>query len=239
MKPFGIIKTILYLIGGIAVLALNETIMEQHYYVGIVVGIVILSYAIDVMIIGVISRNILTRVGIYTVITHVLLAVVLFIVRDTLVTVCLVWAVWTILREGNEISEGIHRIMNKKSGFINILESVVIIMFSFAMILEPTEHHAHVHIIILGIELILEALFPFINNWLDTFNDKIRLAVALEGEKKNGVSAPGTTVTDGEIVVSDTLEEKEETLYPDVIETEPEKEVSVVETVDGEYEKTE
>ena len=237
MKPFGIIKTILYLIGGIAVLALNETIMGHHYYVGIVVGIVILSYAIDVMIIGVISRNILTRVGIYTVTTHVLLAVVLFLVRDTLVTVCLVWAVWTILREGNEISEGIHRIMNKKSGFINILESVIIIMFSFAMILEPTEHHAHVHIIILGIELILEALFPFINNWLDTFNDKIRLAVALENDK-NGAAAPGQTIADGEIAVADTLEEEKEALYSDAIGTDPEKEVSVVETVGVEDEKT-
>ena len=40
------------------------------------------------------------------------------------------------------------------------------------MVLEPTEHHAHVHIILLGVELILEVMFPIFNNAIDGFLDK-------------------------------------------------------------------
>ena len=190
MKPFGIIKSILYFLGGVLVLVLNGLIMERAY-VGVVVGLVVLSYAVDSLIFGIISKNLLTRVFIYTMITHVLLAVVLFIVVNNLTTVCLVWAVWTILREGNEIAESIHRIMKGKAGFINITESVVVIVFAFMMILEPTEHHAHVHIIILGIELLLEAVFPYLNIELDALLKKMRLSKKKDSlENKDRVCGP-------------------------------------------------
>ena len=35
------------------------------------------------------------------------------------------------------------------------------------MIVDPVEHHAHVHIILLGIELILEVIFPIFYGFLD------------------------------------------------------------------------
>ena len=61
-----------------------------------------------------------------------------------------------------EITEDLHRIAHKGPGFISIVESIVIIVLSVSMIMNPTEHHAHVHVILLGIELILEVAFPYL-----------------------------------------------------------------------------
>ena len=41
-----------------------------------------------------------------------------------------------------------------------MIESIVVIVFSVLMIAHPTEHHAHTHIYLLGIELLLEVIFP-------------------------------------------------------------------------------
>jgi len=171
MKPLQIIKTVLYVLGGIAVLILNNVIMESEF-VGILVGIVIALYAADVIILSVAEKTMLGENGLFIALSHLLLAVVMFVVSNDIVKVCLVWAVWSILREGKELSECAHRLYHKKPALISAIESVVIIIFSFTMILEPGEHHAHVHVIILGIELILEVFFPIANKFLDDLIEK-------------------------------------------------------------------
>ena len=47
------------------------------------------------------------------------------------------------------------------------MESIVVIVLSFVMILEPTEHHANLHAILLGVELITVVLFYFMENFID------------------------------------------------------------------------
>ena len=171
MKPLQLIKTVLYVLAGIAVFIFNEQIMEA---LGIVVGVVVLLFGIDYVIIGVTHKKYFGETGLFfPALTYILLAVILFIVTEDIKSVCLVWAVWAILREGKELSESMHRLSESRRGafnmpaLINALESVVIIIFSFTMILEPGEHHAHVHVFLLGGELILEVLFPIVNAWFD------------------------------------------------------------------------
>ena len=183
MKNLKIIKTVLYMLGGVAVLILNNLIMERQF-VGYLVGMVIAFYALDIVIVSVAEKRALGEDGVFMALTHALLSVVLFLVADDIVKICLVWAVWSILREGKELSECIHRISHKKMGILNAVESIVIIVFSFTMILEPGEHHAHVHVIILGIELMLEVIFPIMNGFFDSYAERKKLAATQNGDKK-------------------------------------------------------
>ena len=84
--------------------------------------------------------------------------------ENDLVILSIFWSVWAIMRESEEICEKVFNNLNNKIvSFFNFAESVVVIFFSIMLILNPTEYHLHLHIILLGIELILEVLFPLLN----------------------------------------------------------------------------
>ena len=170
MNYYRIIKTILYVVSGIVILILNEIIMNV---VGYVVGSVILVYGLDLIVKSIETHNYFGEDSTLThAIIHMFIGIILFIVAGYIAKICIVWAVWSILREGRELTECFHRVAHRRPAFINITESIIIIVLSFMMVLEPTEHHAHVHIILLGVELILEVMFPIFNNAIDGFLDK-------------------------------------------------------------------
>ena len=174
--PLKLIKTVLYLIAGIGVLVFNESIMaDEATHVGLLVGAVVLLYALDIIVLGIEKRTLFEEEGgLFTALTNLLLAIILFIVTKDIISVCLVWAVWSILREGKELTECFIRLRHGRPALVSAIESVVVIIFSFTMILTPGEHHAHVHVILLGIELILEVVFPICNHYLDKLMDERR-----------------------------------------------------------------
>ena len=177
MKQWQIVKTVLYSLAGVAVLIFHERILD---FVGAIVGSVILTYGLDVLIVSIIKK---TYIGgdyfLFGGLVHLLIAVIIFMVSGDLVKICLVWAVWSIIREGKELSESIHRLTLKKPAIVNVIESVTVVYLSFSMILEPTLRHAHIHVVLLGIELILEVAFPFVNGLIDKFfYEKRRLKTA-------------------------------------------------------------
>ena len=65
--------------------------------------------------------------------------------------------------DSNEVEKAIEKSNSLVLSIVNIIESIVVIVFSVMLIFSPTEHHAHFHIILLGIELILEVVFPVID----------------------------------------------------------------------------
>lgn len=172
MKIYQIVKTVLYLIGGLAILIFHN---ELFNYVDYVVGTVILLYGIDIFILGLTNKTLFKEEGLLAqAITHTIIGVIMYIVPDDIVITCTIWAVWTILREGKELSECIKRFTEKKPAILNTIESLIVIVLSFIMIVQPTEDHAKFHLILLGIELILEIVFPIINHFLDKQLEKKR-----------------------------------------------------------------
>ena len=161
MKKGMLAKTILFGTLGILILIFNHPAME---YLNYVVGGAIFLYAIYAIGNSIFRVDILENDhGLIEGLILLLFAVlVMFFVSDDLVKICLIWGTWSILREAKEITEDLHRIAHKGPGFISIVESIVIIVLSVSMIMNPTEHHAHVHVILLGIELILEVAFPYL-----------------------------------------------------------------------------
>ena len=78
------------------------------------------------------------------------------------------------------MTEALKRIIKKRPGVVNVLESVVVIILSVGMIITPSIHHAHLHIIILGIELILEIAFGAAEDFLEKHRKKTLVKDAAE-----------------------------------------------------------
>ena len=85
--------------------------------------------------------------------------------------VCVIWSIWSIMREGEEIVEkGFEGIKEHPiTSVVNFAESVVVIVFSVMLIcardFHELEHHAHSHVILLGIELIIEVIWVYVGDF--------------------------------------------------------------------------
>ena len=161
MKKGLLAKTIIFATLGILILIFNHPAME---FLNFVVGGAILLYAIYAIGNSIFNKDMIHNDHglIEGLILLIFATLIMFVVDGDLVKICLIWATWSILREAKEITEDLHRICHKGPGFLSIIESLVVIFMSITMIMNPTEHHAHVHVILLGIELILEVTFPYL-----------------------------------------------------------------------------
>lgn len=156
-KKWFIPKAVLYIAVAIVILILHEEVMP---YVGYLVGGVVLAYALEELIFAWIERDFKTF---SEAVVQLILAGLLFATSHNLVSVCTIWGVWSIIREVREMTGALQELRKDRSGIVNIIESVVVIVLSVMMIVAPTYHHAHTHVILLAIELILEIVFPVVS----------------------------------------------------------------------------
>ena len=167
MKKWQILKAVLYLALAICIFVLNDTVMP---YVGILVGAVVCLYAAEEFAVCAAKKVLFSDAyHLFDGIAQLLIGIILFIVSDDIIKVCLVWGVWSILRESKEMAEAIKKLPTRKSEIINVIESVTIIALSFLMILEPNDDHAYLHMILLGVELVIVVLFYYIEVFENKF----------------------------------------------------------------------
>ena len=81
-------------------------------------------------------------------------------IRNEYSTICIIWAVWSICREGQELAEDLERFKEHIPAYLNVIESIIVLVLSFMLIASPHPEHAKLHLILLGFELILGVLFP-------------------------------------------------------------------------------
>lgn len=86
--------------------------------------------------------------------------------------VCIIWATWSIIRESHEFEEIVCEIKSIAPKILSGTESVVVIVFSILLILNPGEHHAHIHMILLVIELILSPLVILLDEFIINYVSK-------------------------------------------------------------------
>lgn len=159
MNKWKAIKAISYLIASILIFIFNRSIMP---YVGIVVGAVVCIYAMEELIVAAAKRTLFDNPYLLSDgIVQLLIGAVLFLVSFDIFKVCLVWGVWSILRESKEFAEAVKNLSQKKLGIINVVESVVVVILSFFLVLEPNEEHARLHVFLLATELAIVVFFYF------------------------------------------------------------------------------
>ena len=93
------------------------------------------------------------------------MAVLLF-VNFSYESVCVIWATWSILRESYEIKEIACELKNIVPKVISGVESIVVIVFSILLLIEPGHHHALIHLYLLLAELLITPLTPLLDELL-------------------------------------------------------------------------
>lgn len=86
--------------------------------------------------------------------------------------VCIIWATWSIIRESYEIKEIVSDIKMILPKILSGVESIVAIVFSILLLLNPGEHHAVIHLGLLTAELILNPLVVLIDEWIIEWREK-------------------------------------------------------------------
>lgn len=176
MKTYQYIKFFIFLTLGTLILIFNETLIG---YIPYLVGSIMLLYGIEDSIVKLCLKEISEDIGkAIDNLLIIMLGIILFFLTDPskFSIVCIIWSTWSILREEWEIKEkAIEKSNSLVLSIVNIIESIVVIVFSVMLIFSPTEHHAHFHIILLGIELILEVVFPVIDKYASKHFGKNKL----------------------------------------------------------------
>ena len=179
MKVFRTLRGLLFVTLGILTMVFAHQIMNNEgESLNIVVGASILLFAFDSILMTALEKDRKKLIGeIVTSTSMIIIALVILLAYNgnpnELIIICVLWGVWSILSEAKEIGECLIEFKeNKIYSTANIIESVVLIIFSIFLILEPGEHHALTHVYLLGVEMILEAIWPILHEILHHLANK-------------------------------------------------------------------
>ena len=210
MKVYGAIRTAMYWILTALVIAFVSTLAQievLRYFIG---GLMIF-YGIEEIIYTVFKNKKHYSIrSLYWNIVEIVIGITLVVfvetgnVEVTYAVVCVCWAIWSILREAHELVEATEKLKDNKLllcrivAIVNFLESFTVIALSLTMLIEPSEHHAKIHLYLLVAELFTKVLFPLVNY------------IALRLEEKKELKAVNITVetphnesAEEEVAVSD------------------------------------
>ena len=194
-KIYKLTKLILFVLMGIAILVLNEKIMEHSDILNYLVGGIIAIYGLEGVILPIATKKIKAeKIEMFGGGVNILIAIIMIFLIDKnteeLRILCVLWSLWSIMREGEEIfDKGFEGIRNHPiTSAINIAESIVVIVFSIELIIahneHELEHHAHAHVILLGIELIIEVIWVYVGEFEARILRRLRRRRTIEEKKE-------------------------------------------------------
>ena len=184
MKIYGAIRTAIYWALTALVLVFVSAIAEigvLRYFIG---GLMIF-YGVEEIIYTVFKNKKHYAINsLYWNIIEIVIGITLIVFVETGETdisyavVCVCWAIWSILRETRELVEATEDLKENKLisckiiAIVNLLESLTVIALSLTMVIEPSEHHAKIHLYLLAVELFTKVLFPLINYIAERISNK-------------------------------------------------------------------
>ena len=194
-KIYKMTKLILFVLMGIAILVLNEKIMEHSDILNYLVGGIIAIYGLEGVILPITTKKIKSeRIEMFGGGVNVLIAIIMIFLIDKnpeeLRILCVLWSLWSIMREGEEIfDKGFEGIRNHPiTSAINIVESIVVIVFSVELIIAHNDHelmhHTHAHVILLVIELIIEVIWVYVGEFEARIFKRLRRRHTIEEKKE-------------------------------------------------------
>ena len=174
MKIHRFIKMILLIAAGVLLFVFAKPLVYEGkgLLLNGIVGSVIALYGVEGILYPILTKQVKKeRVMLMTgVINLFLAAIMIFLLEnhpDELHVVCILWSVWSIMRESEEIFEKCfdHWKQHPITSLINFAESIVVIVFSLLLIIaknkEELLEHTYAHVILLGVELIIEVIWEY------------------------------------------------------------------------------
>lgn len=157
MKNYKIAKTIVFIAIAISIFFLKNVYVEN---LKVFIGALITLYGVDGIIRICIHEDSSKSLEFCVCLVEMILGICTLFFFNDFATICVIWAVWSIMREAEEINECYELFKERLPFVLNAIESVVSIVFSVMLITDPGEHHAMIHMYLLIVELITTVLFP-------------------------------------------------------------------------------
>ena len=160
-------KMMIYFILGIIVIIFRD---ELKKYLYLVVGIPMLILAIEGLTYELFTKSYLRKhnhLG-QEILSFILALIIILFLDNDLNLICIIWGIIAILSSTKEFSETIYDLALKRSFLLilKLFEAILQTIFAIMLMIEP-EEHIDFHLILLGIEMELEAsriLMSFIYN---------------------------------------------------------------------------
>ena len=165
-----------------------------------IVGAVIAMYGIESILFPILTKQVKKeRIMMMSGIINLFVAfIMIFLLEnhpDELHVTCILWSLWSIMRESEEIFEKCfdHWKKHPVTSFINFAESIIVIVFSILLIIARNEEelleHTFAHVVLLGVELIIEVLWEYIAEYeaklLERAKRRLRRQELKESETQN------------------------------------------------------
>ena len=165
MKTFRLSRLICFVIGAILLLIFNEFFLHNlRWFIG---GLIVLYGFLGILALVLEKvKPIYEGQGFLFYAVEILLGITTLCFIEEYATVCIIWAVWSILRESVELEEIVARELHPSLAVVSGVESVAVIVLSVMLMIEPGEHHAMIHSYLLCVEIVLSGVVPVINHRL-------------------------------------------------------------------------
>ncbi len=167
-KTLDLIKPLVYIITGIAIIIFSKQIVN---YLPYVVGLIMILVNIEAIIVDAIEKD-YEHFG-YKLGIIVLGIVIMTAAFDDFEAICIIWATISIINGGRSLIKSIIDI--KKATVINIigvLLALLSIVLSIFLIVDPLEHVTS-HIVLLGLEIILDGSRIILRKYKNKYQLKI------------------------------------------------------------------
>ena len=173
MKAFRAIKAfkfVLFIVWGILIFIFKDKISEhseEHFYLAALVASLMFAYSIfDIVDMLEKKKTFAAHTSFFNCLIQITFGIIILadpLIREKYSTICIIWAVWSICREGQELAEDMERFKEHIPAYLNVIESLTVLVLSFMLIANPHPEHAKLHLILLGFELILGVVFPHVD----------------------------------------------------------------------------
>ena len=157
-----IITTVLFLSVSILVFILRNAVVESLHYL---VGSLMFAYGVIELTFSVLldGKGFIKDTAFYFALMEIILGPLFIFFIRVYTVVCSSWATWSIIKEAFEIKELINELNSTVLTIISFVESLAVIVLSITLLIEPGVRHARVHVYLLVVELILNALIPLLD----------------------------------------------------------------------------
>ena len=166
VKIYRYIKLITFVAFAILVGVFHNTLVENLRYL---ISSLMMLYGLENVIIWIYKerKDFYKRIWTAFGLAEFLIGLTMIITIDDFVIICVIWGVWSILREAIEL----HGIANGElkgiPAVISGVESIVAIIFSIVLIIDPVLEHAHTHMYLLIAELIVTGIVPALEEFFN------------------------------------------------------------------------
>lgn len=171
MKVYNYIKLVLFIAFSVLIIVYKDSLVVNLKYL---VSSLLIAFGIEnILLLSILKKKECLKESKFAFgFIQLLLGLVVLFGVENFSNVCVIWAVWSISRESYEIYEITSGEVKGMRAFISGIESVVAIIFSVLLLINPTEHHAGIHIYLLIAEFIITASSPVVSELVYNFKNK-------------------------------------------------------------------